>query len=271
MSICVSTSYLQVCAKGFECGADPHNWGYPRYSYDGFDSWCINTPALNPTVDALFETIKLVLSDVAAMFPDKFLHLGSDEVNHDCWLSHREWMASHGIPDTQGLFEYFLQKVHNIVVPLNRTMVSWEEGYQSWSNLGFSDVVIEPWITDERAKAAASKGFRILLGKTQWYINMAKQWTELLNYDPMSAYGNWAGKVLGAETMMWGEFVDEHNLFTKVWPMAAAAGDGLWIGSGNSPYPVSFSMFTNMCRMKRRGIGVSPIGAGSCGFPQVPF
>ncbi len=40
---------------------------------------------MNPASDKVFDFLKEFLGEVAEVFPDKAVHLGGDEVNHDCW------------------------------------------------------------------------------------------------------------------------------------------------------------------------------------------
>lgn len=50
---------------------------------------------------------------------------------------------------------------------------------------------------------------RILVGKTPWYLDMVSNWRAAHSYDPNDSFGDFRDKIIGGETMMWGEMVDE--------------------------------------------------------------
>lgn len=48
---------------------------------------------LNPVENSTYNTLWLLLREVAQVFPDSYLHLGGDEVPFDCWQV-RPWSVS---------------------------------------------------------------------------------------------------------------------------------------------------------------------------------
>lgn len=72
--------------------------------------------------------------------------------------------------------------------------------------------------------------------------------------------------VLGGETCMWSEVVNEYNVMSRVWPRASAVAERLW-----SPADVTdiedakMRIEEHTCRMNVRGIGAQPPnGPGVC-------
>eukprot|EP01048_Picozoa_sp_COSAG05_P003583 COSAG05_NODE_168_length_15164_cov_8.323734_14_plen_91_part_00 len=60
------------------------------------------TRVIDPTLDATWQFLDTFLGEISSRFPDKYLHLGGDEVNVECFnasASVRRWMASNG-PNT---------------------------------------------------------------------------------------------------------------------------------------------------------------------------
>jgi len=67
----------------------------------------------------------------------------------------------------------------------------------------------------------------------------------------------------------WGEEIDEYNLMSKAWPRAAAFAERMWSPLDASPIAAQLgdaaprlARFT--CKMRTRGLPVSPISPGSC-------
>ena len=72
-------------------------------------------PALNPSKAITYVVVRKVLQAVTRVFPDRFLHLGADEVRPQCWREDAElmaWAPAHGISGgTTGIFDFFEEKV----------------------------------------------------------------------------------------------------------------------------------------------------------------
>ena len=55
--------------------------------------------ALHPLREATYEAAGALLEELAALFPDEYVHLGGDEVDGECWLADEEvaaWAAQAG-------------------------------------------------------------------------------------------------------------------------------------------------------------------------------
>ena len=54
---------------------------------------------LNPTINATYDFLTKFYKELQGVFPDKFVHVGGDEVPSDCWASNpqiQSYMKSHG-------------------------------------------------------------------------------------------------------------------------------------------------------------------------------
>ena len=42
---------------------------------------------IDPTNNATYDLLRDLIKEVVSVFPDKYIHLGGDEVSFDCWAS----------------------------------------------------------------------------------------------------------------------------------------------------------------------------------------
>lgn len=91
---------------------------------------------LDPTNPLTYQVVLGLLEELAELFPDRFLHLGGDEVKYGCWnesASIKDWMQEHGLAmgdsyDFYALEQLFFEKVGGFVSnQLGRKLVAWEE------------------------------------------------------------------------------------------------------------------------------------------------
>ncbi|XP_044982382.1 beta-hexosaminidase 2-like [Hordeum vulgare subsp. vulgare] len=87
------------------------------------------TGQLNPLNPKAYRVAQDVLRDLSALFPDRFLHGGADEVNTACWEEDpvvRRFLSEGGTHDH--LLELFVNATRPFMVhELNRTVVYWED------------------------------------------------------------------------------------------------------------------------------------------------
>ena len=69
-----------------------------------------------------------LLTELAGIFPDEFVHVGGDEVqfSEQCWLNSTnitKWMKDHGMNQTVELYEYFETRLLQIVSNFDKTPI----------------------------------------------------------------------------------------------------------------------------------------------------
>jgi len=106
--------------------------------------------ALDPTIEETYTLIKDIFSDLSSLFPDKYLHIGADEVAPECWASEPRIMswakenlqhlyASLG-PGGKSLSEahkayavlltHFVSRVTEIALSYEKRPLSWEDSFE---------------------------------------------------------------------------------------------------------------------------------------------
>ena len=94
--------------------------------------WGVHKPTLDPTRDEVYQFVDTIVGELAAIFPDPYLHIGGDEVDAGQWRaspSIQAFMQQNGLADTHALQAYFNQKLEKILEKHQRQMVGWDEIY----------------------------------------------------------------------------------------------------------------------------------------------
>jgi len=211
--------------------------GYPELAsgpgpYQLERKWGVFDPAMDPTNEKTYKFLNDFLGEMAKLFPDRYLHIGGDEVNGKEWDSNpkiQEFMKSRGIKNNEGLQAYFSQRVQELVVKHGKTPIGWDEILVPGVS---KNIVIHSWRGAEALAAAAKQGYRGILSNG-YYIDLG--WSAARHYavDPMAgAAANLTAeekaRILGGEATMWSEYVNWENIDSRIWPRTSAIAERYW-------------------------------------------
>jgi hexosaminidase len=211
--------------------------GHPELSsgpgpYDIERRWGVFDPAFDPTNERTYRFFDQFIGEMAKLFPDKFFHVGGDEVNGKQWDANKqiqEFMRAHGIKNNQALQAYFNKRLQAIVEKHGKSMIGWDEILDPSLP---KDITIHSWRGPAGLAAAAKQGYRAILSNG-YYLDLG--WSAARHYavDPLS--GDAANlspeeqqRILGGESCMWSEYVDAENVDSRIWPRNAAIAERLW-------------------------------------------
>jgi hexosaminidase len=194
--------------------------------------WGIFDAAMDPTSERVYKLLDDFISEMAKTFPDRFFHIGGDEVNGKEWDANpkiQAYMKAHGIKNGQGLQAYFSGRVQKLVVKHGKVVVGWDEVLVPGVP---NDIVIQSWRGQASLAQAAKQGYRGILSNG-YYLDLG--WPAARHYavDPMSGdAANLAPEekqhILGGESCMWAEYVNPENVDSRIWPRNAAIAERLW-------------------------------------------
>jgi hexosaminidase len=188
-------------------------------------------PALDPTREQTYKFLETFLGEMAALFPDAYMHIGGDENEGKQWDRNPQiqaFMKEKGIKDNHALQAYFNQRVLKILQKHGKKMIGWEEIlHPDLPN----DAVIHSWRGPASLAEAARKGYHGILS-AGYYIDLIFPASEHYLADPIPQNTTLTSEetkyVLGGEATMWGEWVSPETIDSRIWPRTAAIAERLW-------------------------------------------
>jgi hexosaminidase len=217
--------------------------GYPELAsgpgpYGIERKWGVFDPAMDPTNEKTYKFLDELIAEMTKLFPDRYFHIGGDEVNGKQWDSNpkiQQFMKSHNLKNNEALQAYFSQRVQKLVTKHGKAVVGWDEVFIPGVP---KDIVIQSWRGQASLAQAASQGFHGILSNG-YYLDLG--WSTARHYavDPMGgAAANLTPEqqklILGGESCMWSEYVNAETIDSRIWPRNAAIAERLW-----SPQSVS--------------------------------
>lgn len=227
----IMSAYPELAAGAF----DPNN----RISMFG--------AALDPTKPETYAFIQGLIEEMSALFPDRYFHVGGDEVAPAAWTNNPAivaFMADKGYADTVALQDHFFAQVNDIVRGLGKTSMGWEEvAHQPIDD----DVVVGAWRSSQAVSHITAQNNRTVVS-AGYYLDLL--WAGLDHYarDPLDVAAtppdspekilgpapehplnaDQRALVIGAEAPLWAETVTDEMVDHRLWPRAALLAERFW-------------------------------------------
>lgn len=191
----------------------------------------IMDPSLDPTREEVYKFLDVFLGEMAALFPDAYMHIGGDENEGKHWDKNpkiQEFMKQKSFKDNHALQAYFNQRVSKILTKYKKRMVGWDEIlHPDLPN----NVVIQSWRGPKALAEAARKGYDGILSNG-YYIDLIFPAEDHYRVDPIPADSHLTERemahVLGGEATMWSEWVSPETIDSRIWPRTAAIAERFW-------------------------------------------
>jgi hexosaminidase len=211
--------------------------GYPELSsgpgpYQIERRWGIFDPAMDPARESTYKLLDKFIAEMAGIFPDRYFHIGGDEVNGKQWDANpqiHEFMQAHNLKSNQELRQYFTVRVEKIVSKHHKFMVGWDEILTPGMP---KDIVIQSWRGRDSLAEAARQGYRGILS-SGYYLDAIQPAEQHYLVDPLSGPDatltpTQQKLILGGEACMWEEFASDESVESRIWPRTAAVAERLW-------------------------------------------
>jgi len=238
---------------------------------------------LRADLNATYDFLKSLFTEVSSVFPDQYLHLGGDEVKFDCWNSNDEvskFMKARNL-NGAGLETYFEQRLLDIVGGIGKSYIVWQDIFNNGVTVK-PDTVIDVWrkgflgmgFDRKTLEKAAAQNFKVIVSGG-WYLDDGDGkcckfdgW-KFYAQDPADFKGGVRaearGRLMGGKACMWSEHVDATNHVSRIWPRASAVAERLWSHkSANNQTEADPRLTKFRCSMISRGIRAEPVDPGFC-------
>lgn len=189
-----------------------------------------------------FAFIEEVLTEVLALFPSQYIHVGGDEATHTEWERCPKCqlrMKEHQLKNVHQLQSYFIKRIDDFLTSKGRTLVGWDEIMDG----GLAEnAVVMNWRGIEVGKKALAQGNPIVLTSDCYidnyqglpdyepqanggYLPLKKLYNYNLEKEALADASVEKSKVLGTQANLWAEHVgstehSEYMLFPRLLALA---------------------------------------------------
>ncbi len=194
--------------------------------------WGGHDATIDPTSEESYMFISELMVEMSTLFPDRYVHVGGDQVNGKQWEVNptiRAFAEKESLEDKRQLQAYFNRRVHEILQRCDREMIGWDPILHADLPHGsvIQSVRGQKWLAD-----AARQGYRGI-ASSEYYLDQLESADSYYTNDPLGGEAaeltaEQQGSILGGEASMWTEFADAENIDARIWPRAAAVAERLW-------------------------------------------
>ena len=201
-------------------------------------------PHLFNVEEATFDFLEDVLTEVMALFPSEYIHVGGDEAVKDQWRGSarvQARMRELGIADEHALQSYFIQRMEQFLSARGRRLIGWDEILEG----GLApNATVMSWRGIDGAIAAARAGHDAVLSPhpTLYFDNRPFDAPvpgrgrlisikDVYEFDPAPAQLDAAQRehILGVQANIWVEHIrTEARVEYMTFPRAAALAEVAW-------------------------------------------
>jgi len=236
-----------VLAAYPELGNDPGPYHVPGY-------WGVHKTIYSPG-EPTFKFLEDVLTEVMAIFPSKYIHIGGDEVPKDEWKTSalaQSLIKQNNLKNENELQSWFINRIEKFLNKNGRSLIGWDEILEG----GLSpNATVMSWRGEQGGIEAAKQSHNVVMtpGGTM-YIDHAQakdNKTEPLSiggylplnvvygYNPLPAVltPDQQKYIMGVQGNMWTEYVPTSaKLEYMIFPRAAAIAEVGWTMQANKNY-----------------------------------
>ncbi len=188
-------------------------------------------PTLDPTNEKTYKLLEVFFTEMSALFPDAYMHIGGDENEGKQWNANQNiqaFMKKNNIKDNHGLQTYFNKRLLKFLQKNGKIMMGWDEIFQP--DLP-KDVVIHSWRGQKALAEAAKQGFTGVLSNG-YYIDLNFPASQHYIVDPLPADTTLTAeeqkRILGGEATMWSEWVSPETIDSRIWVRTVAIAERFW-------------------------------------------
>lgn len=210
--------------------AYPHLAAVPR-DYELQRYFGVFDPALDVTKASTYTFLDSLFTEMSALFPDDYFHIGGDENTGKDWDRNptiKAYMQQKGMTTYRELETEFISRLLPIIQKNGKKMMGWDEILRPGVP---HDIMIQSWRGTESLVEAAKQGYHGLLS-SGYYIDLIYPADSHYVADPIPANTTLTPAqqefIVGGEATMWTEHVTPETVDSRIWPRTAAIAERLW-------------------------------------------
>jgi hexosaminidase len=181
---------------------------------------------MNPARPETYKFLDQLLGEMTALFPDRYFHVGGDEIDPAQWKqspSIQAFAQERHLDTSEDIEAYFMQRVQEMLKKYGKTMVGWDEVLHPGLA---TDAVIQSWRGQAALADAAKQGYRGILSYG-YYLDHMNPASFHYAVDPEPGADH-SARILGGEACLWSEYTSAETVDSRIWPRAAAIAERLW-------------------------------------------
>ena len=209
-------------------------------------TWGVEEHLLCAGNDSVFQFIEDILTELTAIFPSEYIHIGGDECPTNIWHECPKCQArmqAEGLTTEVELHGYFIRRVEKILHKLGRKMIGWDEILDGGAS---ESATVMSWRGNKGGIKAANQGNQAIM--TPWDICYFDHYQGSKLFEPMAQSGflplekvyNWEpipseikpeqrDKILGGQANLWAEYMPDYKQAEyMIYPRLLALSEVLW-------------------------------------------
>ncbi|HLO97953.1 MAG TPA: beta-N-acetylhexosaminidase [Fimbriimonas sp.] len=239
--------------------------------------WGVNPIVFNPE-EKTIKFLQDVLTEVMALFPSKFIHIGGDECPKDEWKASprvQQLMKERGLKDEHEMQSWFVKQMDQFLAAKGRRLIGWDEILEGGLAPG---ATVMSWRGEAGGITAAKAGHDVVMASTSalyldFYQSRAPGEPHAIGgYTPLQKVYQYnivpkeltpaeSKHILGGQFQIWTEYIRTPAYAEYMaYPRACAASEIFWSPSRVRKWPDFVGRLTpHMERLKKLGVNARPL------------
>jgi len=253
---------LAVIASYPELSCTPGAENYKVRSGERIMDWSRGAPpialvdnTLCPANEKVYQFLDSVITQVAALFPFEYIHMGGDEAPKNYWEKTpaiSDLMKKEGLKNMQQVQGYFEKRVQKIVESKGKKFMGWDEIMEDDLSPG---AAVMSWRSVNAGIDASLKKHEVVMSPTAYaYLDYMQsdviaepkvyaslRLSKSYEFDPIPAGAN-PQYIKGGQANLWTEQVyNIRQAEYMTWPRAFAIAESVWSPKEKKNWPVFFA------------------------------
>lgn len=219
------------------------------------------TSPLCPGKDAALEFCRNVWSEVIALFPYEYVHIGGDEVEKDNWRKCADCqrrIAQQGLKGVEELQSWFIHEMERFFNAKGRRMIGWDEIIEGGLSKTSTVMWWRNWAPQSVPEATAHGNDVIYTPATPFYFSQNEEKSsmrQVYDYDlaPASLSAAQRAHIIGVQANLWAEGIPSRSrMLYMYFPRILALAELAWTQPAQKDYDDFYGRLRQQLSMLNR-------------------